>query len=170
MKSLVIIIMGTWEEPKAQDIEKKYTLNVSVGGYPGATNSKDKAGVTNGFILSVMQVDCGKLCFRPMAVSVSSDADKRNFGLGADAVYKLVNNKRHTFELSAGALAFNDRLNGDEGEYVNIHFGAQFKIMTGKYSALTFGYDHFSNGRKAFNRDDVTDNIPIDMLSVGYQW
>jgi len=166
----IITDQGEWSQPKAPDIEQRYTLNVSVGGYPGATSSKDKAGVINGFIISVMEIDCGDLCFKPFMVSVSSDVASRNFGLGGDAVYKLVNTKRHTFEISAGAVVFNGRLNGDGGEYANIHIGAQFKIMTGKKSALTFGYDHFSNGRKAFNRDNVTDNIPIDMLSAGYQW
>ncbi len=160
----VIVDQGTWPTTPVNPADYKQTLNFSAkfGALPEGVNNS--APDVTGFILAVQAKDCGNHCISPFITHVRSKSD-RNTGLGVDYIYKPVNTPRHEVEIGVGLVQFTNRLN--EGEYTNFHLSIALKIHTSKRYALQLGIDHFSNGRKVFDRSNVERNLPTNMVVLG---
>lgn len=158
---LLIIIIAwpsdSWSQP---------SIAIKAGGWAGAENSHS-AGVTHGFIYSLESGQCGNHCISPNIVRVSTKYGK-NMGGGLDYVYRPELNSQGQFRLSVGAARFHKRLNG--GEQNNIHLAVAFEARLSKVVWLVLSYDHYSNGRKAFNRSNVQSNIPINLITAGLRF
>jgi len=86
--------------------------------------------------------------------------------VGVDYVIKSFENESGAIRTNLGFAVADQTLQG--GEVFNFHFGLgmELKKVIGKNSFL-LSYDHFSNGMTLFNRDHITVNEPLDLVSIG---
>ncbi len=140
------------------------TVILKLGYGPGNDIDKETSGEVQSFTFALESSECKTYCLSPNFTHLSTQFGK-HAGLGLDLVYKPFSRLDDALRLSLGVIVFDKPLNF--GERSNFHIGVAFELYTSDKMGVILSYDHYSNGRKQFNRSNVERNIQVDVFSLG---
>ncbi len=155
MNKLVFIILMLFSSLAISDIYLKYGAVAS--DYPDNTSF---GGVW-------LEQDGCRACLSIFAVEFHTNDLISNRMAGIDYRYGILEDEDARIQLSVGYAVAEKAIN--DSEQFNFHLGGAFvmKNAIANKVDLILSYDHFSNGKRVLDREQLIKNIPIDMLSVG---
>lgn len=155
MIKLVFIVLMLFSQTAISDIYLKYGMV--------ASDKPDNASFGGVWL----EQDGCRACLSLFAVEFHTNNLISNRIAGIDYSYSIVENNDGKIKLSFGYAIAEKAIN--DSEQFNFHLGGTFVIKNAIANKvdLFLSYDHFSNGKRVLDRNQLIKNIPIDMLSVG---
>lgn len=152
----------------SQPAFSKSELSAKVGFYPGKTDSKN-AGKAGNLTMTIEPSSCSKKnhCVSASVVNIDTVGNK-NVGGGIDYVFRPLGSTSGTFKFEIGVIGFEKPLNFSER--FNFHLSAGVELYTSNDTSLLLSVDHYSNGRTTFNRDEITNNVPVNFITIGLKF
>ncbi len=155
MKKAIMVILLLMPALATADIYLKY----------GSVTGPEPEHTTFGGVW--LEQDNCRACLSLFAVEFQSDDLISNRIAGVDYRYAVIQNADARIQFSFGYAVAEKAIN--DSEQFNFHLGAMMvaKNAIGKNIDIFIAYDHFSNGKRVLDREQIPKNIPIDMLSIG---
>ena len=122
--------------------------------------NSESSGMTHSLTMMFEEKTCYKykFCYNPYFIHITNDAG-RNAGLGIDIKHGFLKSKGNNMYISGGAVVFNEKLNGNDGEHLNFHVGAGLEV-----GSLVFSADAYANKSHDHNNDSTF------LMGIGYKF